>query len=577
MPTARTCFNVVNLRGEFVDIGAPHIASHGTDGAVHITGYGTSQIHMESETKHVAGTQLVEAKDNNSQVIFSTNNETRTIGFDTNCTVDFNNCTVANLAGGGGGGLPINGTGDISVVGNISASGDGISTGKVEGHSLKATAGNIVSSSGSVSAVNGDVHGNALYTNTLVYNQTENGGVVTNTEYTLSQNCAKKDGGVNELSAQQFTNYHQFTQPLILSNAFKANANAEFTNGNLTFSGTGQQINNQFGAYSGDTANLLTQLTCGSINVSNGANNFIRCPIHDFREGNGGGITISQPASGDANQNSLLFKQVGAGSGSGMVFLKENGSVGTADDENLRVDEDGQVRLRERINVPQINFRQDSSGGFSLSQGESGGPFQHNLGLSFPNPSSSFMIMDENQNSLLVQTKNSLNIETTTNLNQNTQIANTRTFSFGSYTFTPTQYTYAFTGAVIDDNPAVLFNSNANIFTNVNTGATSVSLNTAGEGYYKLTITGSASSGGTYGAFRFSCDFPYTAPAFAAGTVINRYTGNFSGAKYPASGITTPDLCGFSLSTTDYKLCWPSIASGTETFSGTLTITRMPY
>jgi hypothetical protein len=110
MSTERNCFNVVNLRGEFVDIGAPHMGSHGQDGAVHITGYNTAKIHMESETKHVAGTQIVQAKDNNSDVIFSTDNGNRTLGFDANCTVDFNNCTVQNLAGGGGGAVsdPLN-------------------------------------------------------------------------------------------------------------------------------------------------------------------------------------------------------------------------------------------------------------------------------------------------------------------------------------------------------------------------------------------------------------------------------------------------------------------------------------
>ena len=39
--------------------------------------------------------------------------------------------------GGGGISLPINGVGDITVTGNITANGDGINTGKLEGQAIK--------------------------------------------------------------------------------------------------------------------------------------------------------------------------------------------------------------------------------------------------------------------------------------------------------------------------------------------------------------------------------------------------------------------------------------------------------
>ena len=39
--------------------------------------------------------------------------------------------------GGSGGQLPLTGTGDISITGNITASGDGVTNGKIEGESMK--------------------------------------------------------------------------------------------------------------------------------------------------------------------------------------------------------------------------------------------------------------------------------------------------------------------------------------------------------------------------------------------------------------------------------------------------------
>ena len=59
--------------------------------------------------------------------------------------------------GGGDDSLPITGTGDISITGNIKANGDGISTGKLEGVIIKATSGNIIASSGNVEVLTGNV------------------------------------------------------------------------------------------------------------------------------------------------------------------------------------------------------------------------------------------------------------------------------------------------------------------------------------------------------------------------------------------------------------------------------------
>jgi len=69
-------------------------------------------------------------------------------------------------AGGGGDVLPITGTGDISITGNIRANGDGVTTGKLEGEIVKATSGNIIASLGNIVATAGNVtaDGNGLTT-----------------------------------------------------------------------------------------------------------------------------------------------------------------------------------------------------------------------------------------------------------------------------------------------------------------------------------------------------------------------------------------------------------------------------
>jgi len=63
--------------------------------------------------------------------------------------------------GGGDNALPITGTGDISITGNIRANGDGITTGKLEGEIVKATSGNIIASLGNIVATAGNITASA--------------------------------------------------------------------------------------------------------------------------------------------------------------------------------------------------------------------------------------------------------------------------------------------------------------------------------------------------------------------------------------------------------------------------------
>jgi hypothetical protein len=205
---------------------------------------------------------------------------------------------------------------------------------------------------------------------------------------------------------------------------------------------------------------------------------------------------------------------------------------------------------------------------------------QDTLGIVMPNTNGVLTVFDENNNPLLIQSKSGLISQTIINQNAdlfvsgNTTLSSASSLLFGAYSFRPQRYTLAFSGATIDDNANTMFNT-GDTWTNVNTNATSQLLATSGgDGHYALAIEGSASSGGTYGAFRFSCEFPFVKPAFSVGTVTNRYDGNFSMKIHPA-GLAKPELCSFSSGGADYKLCWPSVPNGTETFSGTITLTTM--
>jgi hypothetical protein len=213
-------------------------------------------------------------------------------------------------------------------------------------------------------------------------------------------------------------------------------------------------------------------------------------------------------------------------------------------------------------------------------QGSSGSDLQNTLGIASPNANGVFTVFDENFTPLLIQSKNGLISQTPMNQNADLFVSGNATLTaassllFGLYTFRPQRYTLAFSGATIDNNPNTMFNTGAT-WTNVNTGTTSQLLSTsAGDGHYMMNIVGGASSGGTYGAFRFSCEFPFVKPAFSVGTVTNRYDGNFS-MKFHPIGLAKPWLCSFSSGGADYKLCWSSVPNGTETYAGTITLTTM--
>ncbi len=580
--------------------------------------------------------------------------------------------------GGGGGSLPIIGTGDITVTGNIRAQGDGVTTGKLEGEIIKATTGNIIATAGNVEVLAGNVEisgtggleingsgtikatsGNVevLAGNVEISGagslqvkgtgeiKTEGGGNIT---AGLSGDVQTTAGDIvsgNKIFFDGDDIYHRTNNPaaetsyVVYKQLPQLGANNTFTGANK-FDDNVNEFSEKVSVGTRDIAGLFTQktainpsgniecvsmnngtaITTGTINCDNGGTNSCAAKLFTTRTSGTAGWTIEQQEVGDGPSgldNVLQMKGGQPGAYVSIVDSAFSGFVSTIilapqtealggliQTDNFRVGDGG----ANSFNLIQPKTGSDAQN-LLIKSGASGGPikFQNNAGnidLVRIEPDSTngsgriycpaiFFGTTGIHNSIVndVSGAGNLNLKirqatassevlfldntdseiiriqkTQVEFGQNIPIL------FNNFSFRPQQYTFNFTGATIDDNPTVLFNSHSTLWTNVNDGGTST-LNTIGNNFFKMTIIGvPTNSAGVYGNFRWSGDFPFLNPAFSVGTVINRYDGNFSIIKSPV-GFTKPDVCGFSSTTTDYKLCFPSVASGTDTYSGTIRIT----
>jgi hypothetical protein len=73
------------------------------------------------------------------------------------------------------------------------------------------------------------------------------------------------------------------------------------------------------------------------------------------------------------------------------------------------------------------------------------------------------------------------------------------------------------------------------------------------------------------------CDFPFMIPNFSVAGGIRHFDGNFSSKDMPGAGTIFPRLCGFSGTSTDFKLCFIGVPAGTETYDGIITITKLDF
>ena len=585
MSAERNCFNVVNLRGEFVDIGAPHMGSHGQDGAVHITGYNTAKIHMETETKHVAGTQIVQAKDNNSQVIFSTDNAVRTLGFDANCTVDFNNCNVTNLAAGGGGAVsdPLNLNNINAVVGMTTPTLNPPAGGSlaITANGLQPTAGGTLTiSATTIGTVNGDIttsNGNLQVQGTGAITC---GTTITATGDINTQGTGDFVSGRNiyfdgvDLYKRTLvagipsdTSYVIYKQLAVKNNANTFTAVNTFSD-NIVMNGTGKSLTNPGGTIGSNTANIATGITCGTVDCDNGGTN--KCSAKEFATRTSGASTTGWAMKQDTpsvpavfSDNVLQFTASQAGSFITVASSDHDPSSGIFPSiiiDPATVANGGSISCAEQVFGTTANrfiIRQDNGGGLD-----------NILQINASSASGEVRFRDNDSQDKLRVTKNDIILGSTTPLR------------FGAYSFKPRQL-YRDITAFSFNNSAfgstnIIFSTNDTDWVNVNTGATAQGLDLGSgtnDGGYKLSIRQiSAGALGQINEFRLMSDIVLSRPNDGAPTVVLPSAYCFQAYDGTAPVITmTPGFLVWNV-----YAQFPAV-SGNETSNLRVTLTQMPY
>ena len=572
--------------------------------------------------------------------------------------------------GGGGVSLPIDGVGNITVTGDITANGDGLNNGRMEAQTIKSID-NIVISNGSLEVTTGgvDIKGNGnmvlegngdinVLGNGDISNASGSGKIASGSGGFESKGDIKTIGAfdleigkdiyfdgddiyhrTNNPVGQQ--NYKDYKQLVALNDNNIFTGSNQFNDNTTEFAakvsvGTRDAVSDLFtqnlalntsGNIESKTINNGTIVQCGNINCGNAGLNEVRARQFKTRTNENNspeGWTISQQTPSNPAENldkSLVFKggeanafisildsahsgfvpnitldprtstlgglvsatvhQVGqggeaywltqpntgadadnllirAGLNEGSVKFKNNAS-----NIDLAIIQKDSVTNQGRLYVPAIFF--GTTGLHNSIVNDTSGADSLVLKVKQATASSKVEFLDNSAASIMEVKKTEI------------ELGNTIPILFGAYSFRPIEITYAFTGAVLDSNPATLFNSLTTNFTRTNDGATVV-VNDLGEGVYILSIDATSSSGGTIGSSRFMCNFPYMVSALASGSFS--FDGNFCMNITPPAGFSEPTLegdgTGGPVGSTNYSFAFPSI-TGTETYNGTVKITRLSY
>ena len=310
-------------------------------------------------------------------------------------------------------------------------------------------------------------------------------------------------------------------------------------------------------------ANIGAALTVGTITCDNGGTNECKARVFNTRTSGTDGWSMKQdtpsvPAAfGD---NVLQFTASQAASFITVASSDHDPSSGVLPSiiiDPVTVANGGRIQCAETIFGTTANR-------FIIKQ-DNGGGLDNILQINASSASSEVRFRDNGSQDVIRITKTAVIVGSTIPL------------TFGAYVFRPVELVLNFTGATLDANPSALFNSLTTNFTRTNDGAT-VTLNSQGEEVYHLTIDATSSSGSTVGSSRFMCNFPYMVSANAAGQFV--FSGNYCMNTTPPGGFITPviegDGTGGPAGSTDYSWAFPSI-TGTETFNGTVRITRVNY
>ena len=504
------------------------------------------------------------------------------------------------VPGSGSGALPIDDAGDIKLnPGNLICVGDGNNTGKIDAEKLTINTGDITITQGKLEVVAGKIevtNNNVEISGTGNLQVKGNGEIKTegggNITAGLAGDIQTTTGDIvsgNDIYFEGQDIYHRTNNP-VANLSYKDFKQLAGKNDNNVFTGSNQFNSNttEFAAKvsvgtrdggglftqnlalntSGNveskTINNGTQIQCGNINCGNAALNEVRARVFNTRTNENNspdGWLIEQALPNSPAEQVDRILQIKAQEASAYITITPSDFTGT--DPAIILDPNNTAN-GGKIYAGSFTFGTKPER-YVLTQ-DLTGPLNHTLQISAPTASSKVEFKDNDNNVTLDVNKTEINL------------GNTIPINFGLYSFRPQQYIFNFTGANIDDNPTnVLFNTHTALWSNVNNpSASTQTLSQIGEGYFKMTILGGASSGGTYGAFRFMCDFPFMLPNFSPALTTRHIDGAYIGSDYP-SGTVYPRLCGFSSTSTDYKLCWIGIPAGTETFDGIITITKLDF
>lgn len=512
-------------------------------------------------------------------------------------------CTTGNVkingivpinGGGGGGILPpdVNGTGDLTTQGNITATGDGISNGKIVGQTITSTD-NIVITDGSLEVTTGgidikgngdlDIEGNGnisvLGTGNIgvgIGGITSVGDIQTSTGDIVSAGDFIFEGDDIKFKTYDpvaFTSYVQYKQlpQLNASNTFtganKFNDNVtEFAEkvsvGTRDAQGLFTQTIalNKSGNIESQTIQNVTSIQTGTLNCGNGATNSCAAKTFTTRTSGLAGWNIEQQVASvpaDPYDNVLNFK---AGQVGGFITITD--SVGSFT-PNIVLDPKTPA-LGGLIKTTTFEVG-DGGLAYKLTQPVTGTD-SDNLLIKSNSAASECIFQDETSAAIM-------NVKKT-----EVQLGNTIPLSFGAYSFRPIQYSSTIASFPIEQNANAftkIFTS-ISTWTNVNTGATGQSIT---EGFYKLSVsqTGASTPAGNYEGIGILCDFVYIIPA---DSLPNNQLPNplsFSYKKYLTTGAPQIEIRRNATGGQDVHLTFPTSATGGESMPITVKLTKMDF
>ena len=527
---------------------------------------------------------------------------------------------VVPSGGGGGSQLPINGTGDIDITGNITANdvqGGGAKGIITASKSMSTGLGGLYSSGNIQTAASGTIHsGSSVYFD--------------------GQDIYKKyPGVVPPIADKTYKEYKGLVatgdnSTFTGSNIFRETVLVQTTDGAVPPVLTNQITLNKNGDLQSKNANVDTLIQTGKINCGNGGDNEVRARQFYTRtnENNSGGKegwSISQQNPSNPADPLDTFLQIKAGEAGGLATITSSDFAGS--EPSIVLDPQNQA-TGGKIVSSSLNLGVNSASDFVIEKPKSGAETNNllvkigstNGTIKFQNQSgTNLMLLEEasatnkgriyigegiffgttgihnniteSGNNLLID-QNDASSETQIRDNSNNPIVSFRKtavvvsnplpIQFGAYSFRPIQYTLSrtLTLASAEDTTNftnMAFNCRTDTFTNVNTNQSVSLYNATLEGYYKVTITQSGSS--SLGNFD-SCDlmFDYVYHLSTQTTPDITITPSFNYRVKP-SNQNPPSISLNHLGSSQSQPCFVLYQNqnGTETMNITVRLTFLNF